>query len=102
MCRRGHRVPGDQESYRSLAGRLDDVGALLQVLAREDANRLPDHEPKGLYGRPEQARGIELREDGVRRPRNLDALQGDVFLVEQPEADEHELPQGGRTQQWPP
>src|SRR5438445_1504827 len=93
-CRR-HRIAGDEEGRGPVAGGLEDLGPLLDVLAGEDADRLAHGELQGLDGRPAQARRVELREDGVRGPGGLDALHGDVLLVEEAEADEDEFPHRG-------
>ena len=93
--RRRHRVAGDEEGHGPVAGGFQDLPTLLEVLPGKDVDRLPDHHAEGLQGRAPEARRVELREHGVRGPRGLEPLHGDVLLVEEAEPDEDEFPHGG-------
>jgi len=93
--RRCHRVAGNQESDVPDPGRLQDLRTLLEVVPGEDSYRLSNEELERRDRRAAKGGRIEFREHDVRGLRDLEALQRDILLVEQAEADEGELAHGG-------
>src|SRR3989337_2267803 len=91
MRRRRHRIAGNEKRHAPVSRGFEDLRSLFELLSSQDTSRLSNEKLQRLHGRPSQARGIEFREYGVRIPGGLEALDSDVLLIEQPEADEDEL-----------
>ena len=83
-----HRVAG-------CSGGEECLGVLLQILSAQDLDGMADAGLERLEGRASQARRVELGEDAICRPCRLEAGEGDVVIVVQPQANELERSRAG-------